>query len=286
MIILYLGWCEGMLVKTWGTGLKINQLRWSINDIFNEAVQLLTLGQKGVYPVQSFTTKINTTDGMFVDFETYNGWLEDLQLESISQGADIRRVVMTRAERYLHEKAAGIKEKVKDNSHEKRNQHEMIICLECTALTFKSMNYAYRAEMNSTEDSTIDPILIWAAGTLRNEYPISIPITFQMSIMVSHIHKNNQETSINSTDTANGKKQCTILMEPLQLLPLQKFGPISASKIGRFSFLADYIDEWFVHNFNNFTLPVLRTALDTSVRKVLHTRNICLEILLKDSEYA
>lgn len=77
------------------------------------------------------------TDGMFVDFETYNGWLEDLQLESISQGADIRRVVMTRAERYLHEKAAGIKEKVKDNSHEKRNQHEMIICLECTALTFK-----------------------------------------------------------------------------------------------------------------------------------------------------
>lgn len=60
MIILYLGWCEGMLVKTWGTGLKINQLRWSINDIFNEAVQLLTLGQKGVYPVQSFTTKINT----------------------------------------------------------------------------------------------------------------------------------------------------------------------------------------------------------------------------------
>uniref|UniRef100_A0A224XT61 Putative secreted protein n=1 Tax=Panstrongylus lignarius TaxID=156445 RepID=A0A224XT61_9HEMI len=288
LLILCIGCCcECMLVKSWGTGLKINQLRWSINDIFSEAVHLMTLGLKNMYPVQGFITKFNTSDGTFVHFETYNGWLEDLQLEFInSPGMDLRRVVMTRAERYLHEKAAGIKDKVKDNTHERGHQHEMIICLECMALTFKSLNYAYRAEMNSTEDSITDPILLWTAGILRKEYPISIPITFQMSIMISHVHKNDQEITINSTDKANSKKQCIILMEPLQLPPLQKFEPVSATKISRFSFLADHIDKWLEHNFNNSTLTVLRTALDTSVRKVLHTRNICLEILLKDSDYA
>uniref|UniRef100_A0A170XN47 Uncharacterized protein n=1 Tax=Triatoma infestans TaxID=30076 RepID=A0A170XN47_TRIIF len=110
-----------MLVKSWGTGLKINQLRWSINDIFIEAMHLMTLGLKDVYPVQGFITKFNKSDGISVHFETYNGWLEDLKLEVInSPRTDLRRVVMTRAERYLHEKAAGIKDKVKDNNHESK----------------------------------------------------------------------------------------------------------------------------------------------------------------------
>ncbi|KAK9508347.1 hypothetical protein O3M35_005933 [Rhynocoris fuscipes] len=290
IIILNYNLVNGMLVKSWGTGVKINWLRWSINDIFNEALQLMTLGQKAVYPVDGFRKLLNSSDRNLVQFETYNGWLEDLQLEVINRpGSDLRRVVMTRAERYLHEKAAGIK----DTGTQRGHQHEMIICFECMALSINRVHYAYRTEMNSTEDSTTEPILLWTAGTLENDQEISIPITFQMSIMVSQVQNSNNNNNNHHGNhgnpgenlNTNSKKQCIILMEPLQLTTSFKWWPITATRIGRFNFLADHIDQWLERHFLNSTIEELRTNLDKSVRKILHTRNICLEILLKDSDY-
>lgn len=177
-----------MLLKDWGTSNPNKRLAIATQDLFDQAIELMNLGNPHpALPTANWATNVSLTDPTDgskqknVDLLVFRAYLADprVNYSKIADHGNLRRFRMTSTEKMLHNKNAAYRTHGGEG-----HQHEMFICDDCISLQFSGLHVGFHIK---SEDSSI-----YYFGSAVLPGTINYSVKFQLDVVVEKSHESEQ----------------------------------------------------------------------------------------------